>query len=106
MLKKFPSGKINVTKNAILFLSQTLAHHSFTLNSQFFHRLKHMIHPTKTVREIFHFRFRLAFIKVLYLFNKKYDLFTLKRHNSFQNKNNTVDSRKLELPGNQKNSSS
>ena len=33
MLKKFPPDKINGTKNALFFLSQTPTHHSFTLTS-------------------------------------------------------------------------
>ena len=35
MLKKFPSDKINGTKNALFFLSQAPIHHSFTFNLQF-----------------------------------------------------------------------
>ena len=34
MFKKFPSDKINVTKNALFFLLQALTHHSFTFNLQ------------------------------------------------------------------------
>ena len=32
MLKKFPSDKIDSTKNALFFLSQAPTHHSYTLN--------------------------------------------------------------------------
>ena len=35
MLKKYPSEKISVTKNALFFLSRAPTHHSFTFNSQF-----------------------------------------------------------------------
>ena len=35
MLKKFP--KIHVTKNALFFILQAPAYHSFTFNSQFAH---------------------------------------------------------------------
>ena len=42
MLKKFPSDKINVTKDALFFLSQAPTHHSFTFNLQFLYKLKHM----------------------------------------------------------------
>ena len=35
MLKKFPSDKINGTKNALFFLSGALTHHSFTFNLRF-----------------------------------------------------------------------
>ena len=74
MLKKFPSDKINVTKN----LSQAPTHHSLTFNSQFLDELKHMVHLSKTVRGIFHFRFHLVFIKVYIFFNKKHGLFDFK----------------------------
>ena len=63
---KFPSDKINVTKNAS-FLSGAPTHHGFTFNSQFLYELKHKVHPSKTVSGIFHFRIRLVFIKV-YIF--------------------------------------
>ena len=61
MLKKFPLNKINVTKNALFFLSQAPAHHSFTFNSHFLY-------------EIFQFRFRFICIKVYIFFNKKHGL--------------------------------
>ena len=67
MLKKVFSDKISVTKNALFFLSQAPTHHSFTFNSQFLDELKHMVHFSKTLCGIFHFRFRLVFIKV-YIF--------------------------------------
>ena len=35
MLKKFPSDKINDTKNALFFLSQAPTHHSFTFDLRF-----------------------------------------------------------------------
>ena len=71
MLKKFPSDKINVTKNALFFLSRAATHHSFTFNLRFLYELKHKVRLSKTVSWIFHFR-----------------SLTLKRHNSFQNQNN------------------
>ena len=58
MLKKFPSDKISVTKNALFFLSQAPTHHRFTFNSQFLYELKHKIHVTKTKCGIFHFIFQ------------------------------------------------
>ena len=67
MLKKFPSDKINVTKNALFFLSRTPTRHSFTFNSQFLYELKHKVHLSKTVCGILHFQFRLVIIKV-YIF--------------------------------------
>ena len=63
MLKKFPSDKINITKNTLFFLSRAPTHYSFTFNSQFLYELKRMVHLSKTVCGIFHFRFRLVFIK-------------------------------------------
>ena len=47
-------------------LSRAPAENSLTFNSQFLYDLKHMIHLSKTVCGIFHFRF-LVFIKV-YIF--------------------------------------
>ena len=70
MLKHFPQDKINVTKNALFFLSQAPTHHSFTFNSQFLYDLKHKFHLPKTVCEIFHFPFRFFFMKV-YIFVRK-----------------------------------
>ena len=64
MLKKFPSDKINGTKNALFFLSRAPTHHSFTFNLRFLYELKDMVHLSKTVCGIFHFQFRLVFIKV------------------------------------------
>ena len=63
MLKKFPSDKINGTKNALFFLSRAPTHHSFTFNLRFLHELKHKVCLSKTVCGIFHFRFRFVFIK-------------------------------------------
>ena len=75
MFKKFPSNKINVTKNPLFFLLRALSYHSFTFNS---------VHLSKTVSGIFYFRCSLVFIEVYIFFNS----LTLKRHNSFQKKNN------------------
>ena len=67
MLKKFPSDKINGTKNALFFLSRAPTHHSFTFNLRFLHELKHKVRLSKTVSGIFYFRFCLNFTKV-YIF--------------------------------------
>ena len=67
MLKKFPSDKINGTKNALFFLSRAPTHHSFTFNLWFLYELKHKVCLSKTMCEIFHFRFRFIFVKV-YIF--------------------------------------
>ena len=63
MLKKSSSDKINVTKNALFFLSRAPTHQSFTFNLQFLYELKHKTHLSKNMRGTFHFRFRLGFIK-------------------------------------------
>ena len=49
------------------FFFRSFTHDSFTFNSQLFYELKHKVHLSKSVCGIFHFRFRLVFIKV-YLF--------------------------------------
>ena len=69
MLKKFPSDKINDAKNALLFLSRVPTHHSFTFNLRFLYEMNHKVRLSKTVCEIFHFRFCLTFTKV-YIFVK------------------------------------
>ena len=53
MLKKIPSDKINVIKNALFFLSRALSHRSFTFNLQFLYKLKLKVHMFKTVCEVF-----------------------------------------------------
>ena len=67
MLKKFSSDKINGTKYVIFFLSRAPAHHSFTFNLRFLYEVKHKVLLSKTLCQIFHFRFLFVFIKV-YLF--------------------------------------
>ena len=63
MLKKFPSGKINGTKNVLFFLLQAPTHHSFNIKLRFSYELKHKVR----VLVIFHFGFLFVFIKV-YIF--------------------------------------
>ena len=86
MLKKLPSDKINGTKNAFFFLSRAAtlnSNCSFTFNLRFLYELKHKVCLSKTVCEIFHFRFRFVF--VCFFSTKCMDSLTSKRHNSFQN---------------------
>ena len=64
MLKKFSLGKINGTKNALIFLSRDPTHHIFTFNLRFLYEEKRKVRLSKIVCEIFHFPFRFAFIKV------------------------------------------
>ena len=59
-VKKFPSDKINGTKNA-------QPHHSSTFNLRLLHELKHNVRLSKSVCGIFHCQFCLVFIKV-YIF--------------------------------------
>ena len=88
-LKKFPSDKIKVTKNALFFLLQVPTHHRFNFNSQFLYKLKQKFHLCKNVSGIFSFPFCFVFIKVYIFFQQKsIDPLTLKRHISFQNRNN------------------
>ena len=65
MLKKCPFGKVNGTKNIFFFISKAPTYRSFTFNLQFLYELKRKVRLPKT--GIFHFRFRLVFIKV-YIF--------------------------------------
>ena len=67
ILKKFPSDKINGTKNVLSFLSRAPTHCSFTFNLRFLSELKHKVRLFKTVCEIFHFQLRSVFTKV-YIF--------------------------------------
>ena len=50
---------------------------SFTSDLRFLYELKHKVHFPKSVREIFYFQLRL-FLKVIFLFNKKHELFEFK----------------------------
>ena len=71
MLKKFPSDKINDTENALIFLSRPPAHHSFAFTSRFLYGMKHKVRLFKSMCGIFHFRFRLVFIKVYIFVSQK-----------------------------------
>ena len=81
ILKKFPSDKINGTKNALFFLSRAPTHHSFTFNLRFLYELKHKVRLSKTVCGIFYFRFHYVFDQSLYFYStKRMDSLTLERH--------------------------
>ena len=67
MLKKFPSGKLNGTKNALFFFSRVPTHYSFIFNLLFLFELKHKGRSSKTVFGVFHFLFRFVFSKA-YIF--------------------------------------
>ena len=68
MLKKSPSDKISITRNALFSGAST--HHSFTFNSQFLYELKHKARLSKTLCGIFQFTFQFVFIKC-YIFIKQ-----------------------------------
>ena len=64
-------------KNALLFLLEASAHHSFTSNSQFLHEQKHKVSLQRHVQDLpflipFHF-----LLKSSFLFDKKHGLFDL-----------------------------
>ena len=63
MLKKFPLCKINVTKMHSFFFREFQLI-SFTFDLQFLYELKHMVHFSKTVCEIFDFVFITFYIFV------------------------------------------
>ena len=71
MLKKFPSDKIDGTKNAFFFPSRAPTHQSFTLNLLFLYDLNHKVCLSKTVCGISHFRFGFISIKVYVFVQKK-----------------------------------
>ena len=68
MLKKFPSNKINGTKNALFFIWRAPTHHSFTFNLRFLYELKQKVFLSKTMCGIFRFRlgFFLIFVQVYF----------------------------------------
>ena len=71
MLKKFPSDKINVTKNAPFFLLRAPTHHSFTFNLRY-------TSLYNCVWDFPFFDFALFLLKFLLLFNKMHRLFDFK----------------------------
>ena len=85
MLKKFPSGKISGTKNALIFLSRSsvlflICNSDMSWSTRFV--------SLKLWVGFFIFDSVLFLLKFIFLFDKKLDSFTLKPHNYFQNENN------------------
>ena len=78
MLKKFPSDKINGTKNALFFLSRAPTYHSFTFSLPFLYELKHKVHLSKTACGIFILDSISFLLKFIFLFNKMDGLFDFK----------------------------
>ena len=83
MLKKLSSDEKNIQQMHSFFLSGPPTHHGIIFNLQFLYELKYMVHLSETAFGIFHFAFRLFFIK-LYTFVQQKSC-TL----SFKNKNTT-----------------
>ena len=86
MWKNLPSNKINITKNALFFLSRAPTHHSFTFNSQFLYELKRQVHLPSTVCGVS--IFDTVLLSLCFCSTKSNGSLTLKRHNFFQNKTN------------------
>ena len=74
MLKKFPSDKINGTKNALFFLSRAPTHHCFTFNLQFLYELKRKVYLSKTFVGFLIFNSVSFLLKFIFLFNKMHGL--------------------------------
>ena len=72
MFKKFPSDKINGTKNDLFFLSRAPTHHSFIFSSRLLCALKHKVRLSKSLCKIFYFWFPFVFTKVYIFVQKKY----------------------------------
>ena len=86
-MKKFPSDKINGTKNALFFCElQLITVLSLICNS--YMRWNTCFVSLKNMCVSFHFGICFFFIKVCCSSTKFMDSLTLKRHNSFQNQNN------------------
>ena len=55
ILKKFPSNKINSTKNALFFLLRAPTHYSLNFNLRFLYELKHKVGLSEALYGIFPF---------------------------------------------------
>ena len=87
MFKKFPSDKINGTKNALFFLLRALTYHIFTFNLRFLCELKQKVCLSLKLSVGFSIFDSVSFLlKFIFLFNKMHGPFDFKRHNSFHRK--------------------
>ena len=77
MLKKFPSEKINITKNKLFFLSRAPTNHNFTFNSQFLWGSSTCFISLKLCVEFSIFDSVLISLKFIFLFNRKHGFFDL-----------------------------
>ena len=78
ILKKFPSDKINGTKNTLFFLSRVPTHDSFTLNLRFLYDLKQRFVSLKLYVGFSIFGAVSFLLKFIFLFNKMHGLFDFK----------------------------
>ena len=75
MLKKFPSEKISVKRqNVIFFISRAPIHHSCTFNSRFFYELKHQGISLKGCGGLSVFDSVSLLLKFMFLLNKEHGL--------------------------------
>ena len=77
MLKKFPSEKINGTKNA-LFCELQPTHHSFTFNFRLLYELKYKFVSLKSFMGFSIFDSVSFLLKFVFLSNKMHGLFDFK----------------------------
>ena len=79
MLKKnITLNKMNVSKNALIFLLRAPTNHSFSFNLGFIYEVKHKFCLSKTVCGTFNFQFCFIYLRFIYLFNKMHGLFDFK----------------------------
>ena len=76
MLKKFPSDKINGTKNVLFFLLRAPTYHSFIFDLRFSY--EHKVRLSNTVLDFSIFDSVLFLLKFICLFNKMHGLFDFK----------------------------
>ena len=79
MLKKIPLEKMNVTKNALFFLSQAPTYRSFTFDLRFLYELKHTRFDSLKLCVGFSIFDSVSFLlKFIFLFKKIHGLFDFK----------------------------
>ena len=81
MLQTFPSDKIKATKNALIFIFQPPAHHSFTFSLQFLYIAKAQASRFVSLKLCVGFSIfdpASSLLKLIFLLNKMYGLFDFK----------------------------
>ena len=81
MLKKFPSDKINFTKNTVFSLSRVQTHHSFTFNSRFLYKLKRKVHLSESMRGVRFSVFNSFNAMILRSYTKSSQFFSFSKEN-------------------------